>query len=382
MNPNTENVPPSAQDSYGDGKGEMSDEDRDWLRLARASYETSTSYLDTNLRKTWEDSIRAFNNQHAADSKYNHSSYDKRSRLFRPKTRSIIRKNEAAAAAAYFSSMDVTSVSPTDQSNKMEVASAEINKALLQYRLTKTIPWFQTVLGGLQDAQSVGVVCAHVYWDYKAAKTTPRSILKASEGPTDSETEYPEQNNVPKNAFVTMGDAKTAPSAPQPERQTPAAKPISDKPVIDLLPVENLRVDPAANWTNPIESSPFVIHLMPMYMMDVKARMQQGDWNKFGDGALRAACATQYDSTRAARQNSREDPYQSDSKTFSGYEICWIQRHIHRREDEDWEFYTLGDFALLSKPRLLKEVVFHGKRPYVMGCCILEAHKVYPTSVP
>src|ERR1700752_850370 len=134
------NSPPTAQDAYGFDT-EASEVERDWLRLAQASYRSAVSYMDSNLRKSWDDSIRSFNNTHAVDSKYNQPSYEKRSRLYRPKTRSIIRKNEAAAAAAFFSSMDVISVSGSDNDNKQQVASASVNKALLQHRLSKSIPW-------------------------------------------------------------------------------------------------------------------------------------------------------------------------------------------------------------------------------------------------
>lgn len=371
------NTPPTAQDAYG-GETELSQEDRDWLRLAGASFRSATSYVDNNYRKTWDDSIRAFNSLHPSDSKYNHPSFEKRSRLFRPKTRSVIRKNEAAGAAAFFSSMDVVSVAPTDSNNAVQAASAEVNKALLQHRLTKSIPWFLTLLGGLQDAQSVGVVCAHVYWDYERAKA-PQNAPKSMQKAEDTDGEYPEQQNAPKNAFVAEGDYTETPEGDIDQDDGP---PLSDKPVVDLLAVENLLIDPAANWTDPINSSPYIIHLMPVYLMDVKAKMKVGEWRPFGDGAIKASTSTKYDSTRSARQNNREDQYNPDSKEFSGYEVCWIQRHIHRRDGEDWEFYTLGDFALLTTPRPLKETVFHGKRPYVMGCCILEAHRIYPSSVP
>lgn len=379
----SENSPPTAQDALDTGGQDLSADQANWMRRARSAYKSSTTYIDNNMRKGWNDSIRAFNSLHPNDSKYNQPSYAKRSSLYRPKTRSVIRKNEAAAAAAFFSSVDVVSVSPINQDDKMSVAGAEINKALLQYRLTKSIPWYQVVLGGLQDAQTVGVVCAHVYWHYKGAKTPPRAVLKAPEAVSEDADEYPNQQTMPKSAFVTMGGDKNAP--PVPAKQAEPAeeqKPAIDKPCIDLFPVENLRIDPGSDWTDPINSSPFVIQLIPLYLQNVKERMESGEWFRYGDGALRASTATTYDSTRSARMNNREDPYNSESTTFSGYEICWVQRHIHRKDGVDWEFYTLGDFALLSNPRLLTEVDFTGERPYVLGSCVLEAHKVYPSSVP
>src|SRR5450631_4112497 len=41
-----------------------------WLKRARDAYRFSTTYIDSNYRKQWDDSIKAFNNQHASDSKY------------------------------------------------------------------------------------------------------------------------------------------------------------------------------------------------------------------------------------------------------------------------------------------------------------------------
>lgn len=310
--------PPTAQTAEPSSADEGHAE---WLSLARSSYRASTSYMDSSYRKTFEDGIRAFNNQHPSDSKYNAPAYEKRSRLYRPKIRAVIRKNEAAAAAAFFSNMDVVSVSAGDQTDKTQIASAEINKELVQYRLTRTIPWFQLVLGGLQDAQTVGAAIAHVYWDTSAR----------------------------------------------------------DRPQIELLPIENCRFDPSANWIDPVNTSPYWIHCIPMYGMDVQARMDEGEWIP---RTISMAQASDMDSTRAARNKDREDPNADSVRAVKDYDIVWVQRHIHRKPDGDWEFYTLGEHAILSEPKKLEESVFHGRRPYVMGCCILETHKVIPAGVP
>ena len=405
MNPN--NRPPTAQTGPQDGESG----EGNWLKKAQDAFRDSTTYIDNNYRKNWDDSIRAFNNQHASDSKYNQQAFEKRSRLYRPKLRSIMRKNEAAAAAAFFSNNDALSVAPQDPSNKVESASAEIMKQLMQYRLTKSIPWYQIVLGGLQDAQSVGVACAHVYWDYQEGKPEVQEMEAEviPLGGTVTDNEYPEQDKVPEDAFVVEGPEEAIPQlalaaggdpleppsideykdfGAEPKaailnvEATAEIKPRVDKPVVELFPVENLRIDAAANWINPIESSPYVIHLVPMFVMDVKEKMEQGIWRKLGDGLIRNASSGMPDSTRAARGKDTEDKYAPDAKSLPDYETVWVQRHIHRHEGEDWEFYTLGDLALLTTPRLLKETVFHGRRPYVLGSCILETHKTIPSSLP
>ena len=313
--------PPTAQTAEP-SETRTGGEGAEWLTLARSAYRASTNYMNTSYRKVFEDSIRAFNNQHPGDSKYNAPAYDKRSKLYRPKIRSVIRKNEAAAAAAFFSNMDVVSVSAGDQSDKAQLASAEMIKQLVQHRLTKSIPWFQTLLGALQDAQTIGCCVGHIYWD-------------TSEG--------------------------------------------KDMPVCEILPIENVRFDPSANWIDPVNTSPYWIHCIPMYAMDVKARMESGEWTQI---TLTYAQCTDMDSTRSTRNKDREDPNSPESRGVEDYDIVWIQRHIHRKDGHDWEFYTLGEHALLSDPAPLEDSVFHGKRPYVMGVAILETHKVIPSGVP
>jgi hypothetical protein len=377
---NPENRPPTAQKQEG---GEATDDGLpDWKKLGQDAFRSSTSYIDNNLRAQWEDSLRAFHSQHAAQSKYNSQAFEKRSRLFRPKTRTVIRKNEAAAAAAFFSNMEVVDIQAIDPDQKEEQASAEIMKNILEYRLTKNIKWFHTVLGGLQDAQAVGVVCAHVYWEYleKPQASVPEVSVQA---PPNEEEEHPLQPNLPEGVF-TLGNPEAAqapPAAAVTITQEVKPRPIKDHPVVKLLPVENLRIDPAADWTNPIESSPYVIELMPTYIMDVKNKIESGDWLEVTDGQLNAATTDTANSTRLARQNGKEDPTQQDSKSIFNHQIVWVQRHIHRHNNEDWEFYMLGEDVMLSDPVPRKQNVLHGIRPYVMGCCILETHRTYPASV-
>src|SRR5207237_9684846 len=87
--------------------GDQEEDQPNWLNRAKDAFRFSTTYIDSSYRKQWEDSIRAFNNVHSSDSKYNSELFKKRSNLFRSKTRAVIRKNEAAAAAAYFSNLEL-----------------------------------------------------------------------------------------------------------------------------------------------------------------------------------------------------------------------------------------------------------------------------------
>ncbi len=304
--------------------------DVDWLQLAKDAFNSSTTWMDSNYRLNWDDSLRMFNNQHPSDSPYHKDIYRQRSKLFVPKTRTIVRKNEAATAAAFFSNMDRTSISPSNHDDKDQRIAADVIQELVQYRLTRSIPWFLFVQGGMQDAQVQGASIAHIHWVFRS----------------DDKGEI-----------------------------------IEDRPRLDLIPGENFRFDSAADWTDPVNTSPYIIHLYPMYVVDVKDRMEKPDpkgqtWKYYSDTVL-GTCSDPSDSTRMARLAGRQDPTQTN-KQISDYDTVWIHRHIHRRAGMDFEFFTLGSEYLLTEPQPLKKSVFHGQRPYVMGYVQIETHKALP----
>lgn len=335
------------------------------LRLARDAYSASTTYVDANFRKQWEDALRMFQSKHPLDSKYNSDAYKYRSKLFRPKTRSVIRKNEAAAAAAFFSNIDVVNLDPANEKDMKQVFGAQLYKALLQYRLTKSIPWFLTLIGGFQDAQTVGVVCSYQSWKYR-------------ERHIDSKEYYLDEQT---GAAVLGIDGEPLFN----DRRESIV--IEDKPCIEIIPVETLRIDRGAVWTDPVNSSPYIIHLMPMYVGDLKEmgkpnpKTQEAGWDVPEGTAILSATRETADSTRQVREGLREDSKEGNNPV-SDYEIVWVQKHIHRKAGEDFCFYTLGTEHILSKPKPLSELYLHGERPYVMGCAIIETHKIYPAGVP
>lgn len=326
-----QNMETPGEDADGQDRQESisGDDDTDWKTLAKDAMEFSTGYLDANYRKKWEDGIRAFNNQHPLDSKYNNPAYSKRSNLYRPKVRAAIRKNEAAAAQAFFSNMEVVNVDAVQQSDPAQLASAAVMKHLLQYRLMTPdpkvgIPWFQILEGALQDAQTVGVCVSRQYWDNRGV----------------------------------------------------------DKPAIKLIPIENIRIDPSADWFDPIGTSPYIIELMPMYVGEVKELMDSGEWNFYSEGDIQAAQAMKSDSTRMVRNKDRTDPADTSAQSISDYDVVWIRRHIHRKDGQDWVFYCLGEIGLLTSPKPLQEEVFHGERDYVLGVAVIETHKMMPSGIP
>ena len=291
------------------------------LALARDAYTGSTNYYDSNVRTRIEQDLRRFQSRFPSGSKYLSDGYKTRSRIFRPKTRATIRKNEAVAAEAFFSTLDVVSIKPSDESNPRQAASAEIMQQLLQHRLTKNIPWFQICIGGYQDAQTVGIVIGHPSWWYNEKKK-------------------------------------------------------KDQPKIDLLPIENFRFDPASVWYDPVGTSPYLIELIPMRVKDVRSRMENGRWHKLDDAALLSAVRN-YDPTRIEREGNRTDSTQQVTG-ITDYTIVWVHRNIVEWDDEDFIFYTLGTEFMLTDPAPLKSEYAHGIRPYVVGQCVIETHKNYP----
>lgn len=292
------------------------------LKLAGEAYTGSTNYFDSNVRLRIEQDLRRFQSRFPSGSKYLSDGYKTRSRIFRPKTRATIRKNEAVAAEAFFTTLDMVSITPTDESDDIRKASAEIMGMLLQHRLTKSIPWFQLCIGGYQDAQVTGLVVSYQSWQYNEKKK-------------------------------------------------------KDQPRVEIVPIENFRFDPAAAWYDPVGTSPYLIRLIPMFVKDVKARMSSNRWINYSDAQLLAAIKSS-DSTRMAREENRQDP--TDQVTgITEYTIVWVHQNILEWEDEDYIYYTLGTTLPLSSPMPLSVEYAHNRRPFVVGNCVIEAHKAYPS---
>jgi hypothetical protein len=335
----------------------------DWVKLARDAFTSSTSYMDSNWRKQWEDSIAMFQSRHPSGSKYNSDAYKHRSRLFRPKTRSVVRKNEAAVAVAFFSNPDVVTLEAENDSDPAQVVSAEIWGHVLNHRLQKTIPWYQLLIGGAQTAQVIGIVCSYQYWHYKEK-------IHVREEPATDDMGYPLMDD--------MGPIMQA---------VEEVEVIKDEPCIEILPPEQFRFDPGADWLNVVKSSPYFIRLVPKYVFEVREMMKQTDrktgqpqWNEYSDAEIRMAMVD-HDTLRQARENKREDPLSQNDASIGDFEVVWCHENFIRFEGEDYVYWTLGAQKMLTEPKPLEDVYFTGERPFVVGACVLEANKAVPDSL-
>lgn len=300
----------------------------DWLNLANTAYQQSTNHLDANFRHQWERNLRQFHSLHPLGSRYESEEWKRKSRIFRPKTRATLRAKEAAAAVAFFSTMDVLAVTAHDDSDPVQLASADFWQAALNHRLTKDVPWFLTVMGALQESNVMGLVVSYQSWDFEM-----------------------------------------------------------DAPAVDVRPIENIRFHPAANWLDPINSSPYLIDLIPMHTQDLRERID-GDtddvpWIRVTDEQIKQATVKEVDSTRMVREKHRTDPMANDH-ALSDWEVAWVRRVFMRHKGKDLIYYTLGDQVMLSEPIAVSEAYLHcrgpGKRPYVRGITNVESQRAHPSA--
>jgi hypothetical protein len=348
--------------SPGIGSTGVGAKDADWEILARDAYHASTNWLNASRRSAWGDSLRMFQGRHVSGSKYHSSDYRYRTRLFRPKTRSVVRKNEAATAQAFFSTNNIVSVHAQNEDDPAQLASAKFKEELLNYRLRTSIPWFLTVLGARQDCDVYGVCVSRQYWKYE------EKLIGEKQAETSD--------------FASGQGSDMGQAAPDTYQYYQV---VSDHPAVELIAPDNFRFDPACDWMDPVSSSPYLIHRIPMYVGEVRRKMEgQGtdpaEWRHYDDGAILSSNTVSDDATRLTRDANRQDPRKSQPNTARDFDVAWVHLVTMRWKGTDYVYYTLGPDKLLTDPRSHVEVYGTEKRPYRIGITNLETHRNYPAS--
>ncbi|MBF0436458.1 MAG: hypothetical protein HQL77_13925 [Magnetococcales bacterium] len=343
--------------AYDSEPEETDTSDETWLRLAQDAYEGSRDWMEQNLRKQWRRNLAHFRSRHPDGSKYHSETYKRRSSLFRPKTRNALRRNEAHAAAAFFQNSELVSLEPRDDSDPRQLASAEVFKEILHHRLEKDIPWFQTVIGAFQDAMIHGICVSKQTWEYaEELREMETALIDPATG-------------------LVIHDSQGQPIL---HRHLEMVK-VLDRPRIELLEPENIRIDPGADWRDPIHSSPFVIHIIPMRLDEIKKQME-GPWRPLDDDDILNAAneAESFNESIQMRRNDRVAT--SGQRAIRDYSILNVHENFIRKDGKDWVFFTLGSRLLLSDPVLATDIYPNG-RPFVMGTCIIESHRIYPAGL-
>ena len=179
---------------------------------------------------------------------------------------------------------------------------------------------------------------SHQNWEYKEEKTTVKEPL------------FDDNGNI-----VLNEDGSEAQSS-RDEKTI-----VKDKPDIRLVAAENFRIDPAADWSDPVGSSPFVIEVIPMYIHDVLERMTEIDpkteepkWKSLKIGELlEASKKSEFDSTRQTRQGKRQDPLADRVNDIPEYTPVFIHTNIIRMNGQNWLFSTAGTLHILTDPQPL-----------------------------
>lgn len=338
------------------GAPDVADDEKDWLRIARECYVGSTDYFDNNVRKEIEDSLRMFDNKHPNSSKYLTKGYSRRSKFFMPKSRSMVRKHEAAASVAFFSNEEFFDCKAQDPADPLAADIAALVKALMQYRLDHSIPWYTTLIGAAQDAHKTGLCISYNYWMLKTRKRT----REAEQQGVDAQG----------NPVTFMG-------------QEEFDEITENRPCIDLIPRENLRFSPSAKWNDVVGTSPYLIRIAPMTAYEVMERIKTGEWKGEENMSMNRIVAlgsmtdNTEDSTRRARQTGRQDP-ETEATEMTEYTIVYPREYYIKRNGETYVFWTLGDGLMLTEPMYLDEVYLHDQIPITIGFVVLETHKTDP----
>jgi hypothetical protein len=212
--------------------------------------------------------------------------------------------------------------------------------------------------------QKTGVVCSYQDWEYREKEVT---YIVEGEGGKKEIKQTVIEKDAPRIRIL----------------------PVENAPRIRILPVENVRIHPASDWTDPVNSSPFLIIKWPMYVKDVKARMRKvvsktGEtrWRSYNDEEIKSASKFAFDSTRLVREQ-RTDKYDNagTDEVLSDFDVVWVHENIMAMPSGDVIYFTLGTRFMLTDPVALEEVHFHGERPVVMGTGCIETHKIYPDSL-
>lgn len=384
---------PGSQSQGGKAGDPIPKIDDYWLLVARDAYNDSESYYDANIRRTHETALAHFQNRHAPGSKYYTESYRYRHKSFRPKTRSFIRRQEANLLKSAFSTADFVTVKAARSHHPSHRISADINQALLQYRLGNTVPWMQTVLGAYQDTLNMGLCISHQFWDYEEegqggdaydiAVREGQEVPPVDEG-TDADNESEQGTNVAQMTSVEQAE-EVAEGMTGGKIELEFREVVKDTPATELRPVENVHFSIACDWRDPANTSPFIIDKIAMYIDDVKAMAAKGEWYELSEAQLLVGVTSDYDAVRRAREANREDS-KDRRHLHRGFDTVWVHRNIIKKDGVDWIYYTLGVHYRLSEPRPLRQDPEYrwlrpGERPYVIGFSTLEAHKNYPDSL-
>lgn len=362
----------------------------DWKAKFREALASSDSYNQSALRPAWSRNYRAFNNRHVSGSKYESPQYKKRSRLFRPKTRMAVRKNDAAAAAALFSTSQIVNITAERSTDRLQVMTADFLMADFNYRFDRSTSmtgpnWFLTTMGARQDVQLAGICVSKQYWEFEEE---PYEVLVEVEEPEiDPATGAPIADPHPTDPL-----AAPTPRMKVTQKIETRKRIIADRPMVDNLPPENAFIDSTGDWRDPIQDGGHFIAAYPMRKGDIENMIKRNSSRPtVGGRAWRTdidlkniganSNARETETVRRSRDGTGVDRYESRHTTKDS-SILWAYEVFYRYDGTDWTWWMLGEQIMLSEPLPVRDCYPEqkGMRPYVRGVGELETHKTHPTA--
>ena len=337
----------TAMDSvYGFTPGTAMD-DASMLSMAQRCYDVSENYFNASHRTRIMDAMARYRSQHPRGSKYWTDAFSKRSRIFRPKTRTVVRTREASAALAMFSNSSVVQIQAENASDLMAARDARMQEMLLNELLMNDRRWYQFVVGAVQDCDRQGFVIARTEWEYREA------------------TRY--------------WDGVDHEGKPIKVADRVATR---DGLHLTLVPIENMRFSPSADWTDVIGTSPYLIDMRVMYVGEIMEQMKNAKarlpYRKLTAPEIMAGSRSEvWDPIRMQREGNKLDRYARNGAP-NEYTPVWVHRNIMKIDGDDYVFDTVGTSVMLSDVVPLSEVDPRGYRPYVAGYANVESHNPYP----
>lgn len=357
----------------------------DFMSHIQSAQRQNEQFLAAVQRKSWTQTLRAFRNEHLVGSKYTSTPYRNRSKIFRPKVRTAIRKNMAAAAAALFSTSDVVQIKAEHDSNPIKQAGAEVLAQIVNYRLDRTatksgVPWFLVAMAANLDSQLAGICVSKQFWERTVSRETHIVTI-------EEEIEEPQTNEEGYPVFDETGMPVMGSRIETREEEETTEHVTADRPMVINIPPENCMVDPAAPWYAPAQLSSYFVAKYPMSVDDAETMLSSPDrsgteWIPLTRAEIEQ-CAEDLTSKAVRLERSGGvDRFDAGSTRDNG-KIVWLYECFVRIDGTDYTFWTVGDRYYASKIRTTRDAYPEqmGERPYVYGYGQIESHNIAPMSV-
>ena len=376
------------QAALGDYEEELGQEN---LLAVMQRFQTENVSAIRILNGIWRRSYQAYHAQHWEGSKYRKKEYESRSKLFRPKTRSAVRKNAAQAAAALLNTSDVVVVKAEHDDDPQQKSSAAVKHELLNYRLDRGsarggIPWFQTVVGSHMTAQIQGWVVSLQDWEYRTVKKKKkRTVQKEVMDPEGLPVLDPDP-------VAPLDPSRAMPRIEEVEEQYVERIIVADRPTCQLIPPDHCWVDLRGSWIDPAQESSMLVLRFPMSIGALKAKMKEEERQRFKwlevDGDMLISASSDYDPqgmTIAAEANSAvssQGQRAAQTAAADDFKTVWVHLNFATFGGEDYCWWSLGARYFLSEVQCTRDVYpqYFGRRPVVIGMAAIEPHVLHPRS--